>query len=226
MQEFTLQYREWARNFTEAFTPIFEMPDKGTVDDVAITFDPPDSGILICRITTGDGHQIAIPLCDIHPPFIPLLRWLERLCEYGVSGRKDLESLRLDSILHSYSLAMFQLGKTEDSTGLDEDLPHDPVSFLVITRSDDREPAFTCTCNTNLFIMSFYSALRDALAYYSARFDDTTMWRCHRDYFAPKIPSQSGTLLNMFRSEEIEKMICSDKDCQNAILPLHRKNDR
>ena len=205
MQEFTLQYRDWAENFTKAFTPIFEMPDKGTVDDVAITFDPPDSGILVCRITTGDGNQIAIPLCDIHPPFIPLLRWLERLCEYGVSGRKDLESLRLDGVLHSFSLAMFQLGKTDEPTGPDEDDSHDPVSFLVITRSDDRQPAFTCMCNTNLFIMSFYCAVRDVLAYYSSRFDDTSMWRCHRDYFAPQILSQSGTLLFAFRYKEIEK---------------------
>ena len=203
---FLISFKEWPLAVKKALSILDENSLYGETRIVDFQIGPPFQGRLPFRLFVDGRRVLHCELSDTAPSFLHEIReWMERCLLFDQEGHLHPELLTLNSKNQVLSFVLIHVGWEE------VDSRAKPISFLVVTRSDQKVPAVCCFCDTFDTIGDLYRALILCLRKYRSRFDSDEFWYDVKRLDGLNPVSTTERMLDEIRSSKIEKVALYSK---------------
>ena len=203
---FLITHKEWPLAVKKALTILDENSLYGEARIVDFQIGPPLQGRLPFRLFVDGRRALHCELSDTAPSFLHDMReWMERCLLFDQEGHLHPELLTLNARNLVLRFVLIHVGWDE------VDSRAKPVSFLVVTRSDQKDPAVCCFCDTFDTIGDLYRALILCLRKYRSRFDSNEYWYDVKRLDGLNPVSTTERMLDEIRSSKIEKVALYSK---------------
>ena len=210
---FLISLKKWPLAVKKALALLDENSLYGETRIVDFQIGPPFQGRLPFRLFVDGRRVLLCELSDAAPSFLHDMReWMERCLLFDQEGHLHPELLTLN-------IRGLVLGLVLIHVGWDEvDSRTTPVSFLVAIRSDQKDPAVCCFCDTFDTIGELYRALTTCLRMYRSLFDSDEYWYDVKRFDRLNPVSTTERMLDEIRSSKIEKVASYSK--MHKMKPL------